>query len=168
MSAFESKPIEHPLIALMKSLGLEEASISADGDDADHPLINALKKRKRRVPFSPASAEIVKKFLMGPTTFEVGDIVTLRTDLASNDSWPTLGQECIVSQVLDAPIRHGDAGTSNAAARVNIALVFVAAKDVDIDSILNPGAVNSKTPEVFEFMYDSRRFTKIGSIFSND
>jgi len=80
--------------------------------------------------------------------FEVGDIVTLRPWAFNLHKWPKEGDKCIVTQVLDEPIRFGEAATMKIAEPLSIAIAFV---DSDGD--------------VCEYLYDARRFIKVGSIY---
>lgn len=79
---------------------------------------------------------------------KVGDTVVWRDGLKSA-KWPDYGQQCVVTQVLPAPLHTGEAGTPIIAEADDIALAFT----------LPDG-------DLVEFLHDSRRFTKVASILN--
>lgn len=104
---------------------------------------------KRRYP-RPALLADLRGLLVGAVQkkFELGDIVVLRAWAEPHMKFPKIGERCIVTQVLDAPYRGGEAGTCLPGIPHDIALAFI---DPDGD--------------VFEYLYDSRMFEKVGSIY---
>ena len=152
--------------ALFGEAGTAAAKTASDrrnDSEADHPLLKALRSRKVAPagPVPSSKAEVLK-FLAGIEKFKIGDIVKLREDFKALDRWPTAGQECIVTQVLKTPYRAGGAGTVQIASQLDIALMFTMPSDSALDEAFG---INEPGVATAEFLYDSRRFTKIGSIF---
>lgn len=77
-----------------------------------------------------------------------GDIVELRDWAKGFFKWPRPGERCIVTQVLSVPVRAPYDGTPSSSMALDIALAFV---DPDGD--------------ITEFLHDSRRFRKVGTIY---
>lgn len=102
-----------------------------------------------RHTFSPASKDQALLLIEGSgEKFAVGDVITLRDFAGDRFKWPKLGDEVIVTQVLDQPYRSGDGGTGEPAGRNDIAIAFTCNKG-----------------HIHEFLHDSRLFRKVGTIF---
>lgn len=106
--------------------------------------------RVEQLTFRPATLADIRGLLEGAAQdrLQIGDIVKLRPYAANMHEFPKVDERCIVTQVLDAPYRSGDGGTMAAGRLADIALAMV-----DSDGDLS------------EFLYDSRRFEKVGSIY---
>lgn len=102
-----------------------------------------------------ATHDEVKLLLEGRThQHQVGDLVKWRTG-AKNARWPQEDEVCVVTQVLATPYR-GDAPSSPEAGDPrDIALAFV-------HRCGNPDC--KREGEIAEYLYDGRRFEKVGSI----
>jgi hypothetical protein len=101
-----------------------------------------------------ATVEDTREFLAGCEKLSVGDIVQWRPGMKGN-SLPEYDQPAVVTQVLDTPVRLTGSNIS-AAERLDIGLGFM-------HVIRDNGPDNGK--RVFaDVLYDSRRFTKVGSI----
>ncbi|HET8668869.1 MAG TPA: hypothetical protein VFM10_12870 [Terriglobales bacterium] len=82
--------------------------------------------------------------------FAVGDVVKLRPEFEKSIRYPAAGQEVIVTQVLLEPVRGGRHGTPSEADPKNIAICMVDPED----------------GQLVEFLHDSRKFVKVGSILN--
>lgn len=80
--------------------------------------------------------------------FEVGDVVRLRPWAKHYNKWPKMGDECIVTHVMGAPLYGNQVGYSSFGTPHNINLAFI---DADGDMV--------------EFAYDSRQFEKVRSVY---
>ena len=98
----------------------------------------------------PARLDELQDLLEGcvQRRFQVGDIVQLRSYAIGRQNFPTEDDRCIVTQVLSTPYRLGNPSSLAAGEPHDIALAFV-----DSDGGL------------VEFLYDSRIFKKVGSIY---
>ena len=135
----------------------------AEGDTDDHPLLKKL-GLEPPAPFRAASKEEFLKFFGdGWEQFQVGDIVEVRAGFQL-DSWPKVGEQAIVSQVLETPIRRGAAFTEQMGRRNDVALVFVQNTDAEVlEAMAEAGQPEQQ--RIYEFLYDSRRLKKVGSVF---
>jgi len=105
----------------------------------------SIREPERRAA-TPAEVLHLNRALVPP--LKVGDRVRWRAGMR-NASWPADGEECVVSQVIAPPLRQTDELTSTQAAWCNdIALAFMTPEG-DASSIQ-------------EFIYDSRRFERVG------
>jgi len=110
--------------------------------------------KRRHQPPKPATPDQVRQFLGGVERFSVGDIVVWREGLCASVA-PAPGEQCVVTQVLAEPLRGGDNNVAMAE-RLDIALAFLhhcGEEDCEAEDA------------VFDAMFDSRRFTKVGSIY---
>lgn len=133
-----------------------------DGKHDDHPLLKRFGVTPP-APFRAATKEEFMAFFKGWTELKVGDMVKVREgyDL---DTWPTKGEVAIVSQVLEQPIRKGAAYTEQMGRRNDVALIFVQNTDAEVMAAMaEAGDVGPQ--KLFEFLYDSRRLEKVGSVF---
>lgn len=126
---------------------------------AQHPLLKA-----KEPPFHPASKQEFLDFINGAPKepLKVGDIVIGRPGYF-NDLWPKIGQQAIVSQVLTVPMRTGKLGTAEAGRYQDVALMFFENDDSEIDEAF--GDKTTRPPEMAEFLYDSRKLTRVGSVY---
>lgn len=126
--------------------------IKVIGDDLPEGLKEALSgmlRSKGEIP-RPATLAHIQDLLKGAgqPKLEIGDKVKLRPSFATHFKFPNADDICIVTQLLDTPYREGDASTAKAARQSDIALAFV-----------------DSSGELFEVLYDSRMFEKVGSIY---
>jgi hypothetical protein len=100
--------------------------------------------------FRPATAADIAELIEATNQpkFKFGDIVQLREFAKNRYKWPKDGDQCIVSQILEAPNRAPYDGSARSAIRHDIALAFI-----DPDG------------EIMEFVHDSRYFRKVGTIY---
>jgi hypothetical protein len=104
-----------------------------------------------------ATPDDVREFFAGCEELNIGDIVQWRPGMKSN-GLPEYDQPAVVTQVLDTPVRRTESNIS-AAERLDIGLGFMHTIDSD-------GPDNGK--RVFaDVLFDSRRFTKVGSIYND-
>lgn len=96
----------------------------------------------------PATWQQARSFLYPATKFAIGDIVTMREDASKEFRFPRQGENAVVTQVLDAPYRSGSHSTHEASGQSDFAIAFIDEND-----------------RVFEMLYDSRHFVKVGSIY---
>jgi hypothetical protein len=101
----------------------------------------------RYVPASAEQARVLIDAAHQPR-FQLGDVVRLRPHAHGRYKWPTNDDECIVTQVLDEPLRLGTEGTPGIARRLDFAIAIFDSKDGDL----------------LEYLHDSREFEKVGSI----
>lgn len=107
---------------------------------------------KSDASFRPATAADLAELIeaTGQPKFLFGDIVELRNFATNRYKWPKAGDQCVVTQILEAPLRVPYDGSGKSAVRHDIALAFV-----DPDG------------EIMEFVHDSRCFRKVGTIFDS-
>ncbi|AAQ54963.1 hypothetical protein Bcep22_gp30 [Burkholderia phage Bcep22] len=103
------------------------------------------------LPFTAADAEQARVLVEAAKQprFELGDIVVLREHADDKFKWPQPGEECIVTQVLDTPVRTGQHGSAMWAQPCDFAIAMI-----------------SPDGELMEFLHDSRDFVKVGSIIN--
>lgn len=113
-------------------------------------LLGALSGHDHDSSMKPATKEQIAGLLEATKQpkLELGDIVVLRDHATDRFKWPQPGEEVIVSQVLEAPYRSGDVGTSEPTIRADIALAFACSQG-----------------HIHESLHDSRNFRKVGSIY---
>ncbi|WP_454691166.1 hypothetical protein [Achromobacter aloeverae] len=99
-------------------------------------------------PFKPATLAQARALMHRPS-LSVGDYVVLAPEFAGSFRWPKVDERCIVTQVLDDPIHVGEHSSAALAGRLDVALAFV----------------HLKSGEPMEFMHDSRKLVKVGSVF---
>lgn len=124
------------------------------GDSMPPDIKEALSRAlggKKRPDMRPARLADIQELLKGAAQpkLQVGDIVVMRNIWLERYSWPKPGDRCIVTQVIDPPVRVGEGGTSGLAVAHDIALAFVDEND----------------GELTEYLHDSRGFERVGSIY---
>lgn len=126
--------------------------VSGEGIEGLAQALGAMAGRQgHELKIAPAKMVHVRGILEAADQpkFEVGDIVKLREHAEEKFRYPKRGEHCIVTQSLDKPYRNGEPGSKHCADRNDIALAFVDESD----------------GEIFENLYDSRHFVKVGSIY---
>lgn len=143
--------------------GLAKGDADA-GDVADHPLLKRM-GIEPPAPYRAASREEFMTFFEGWAELKIGDVVEVREGYAL-DKWPTKGEQAIVSQVLETPLRRGTAYTEQVGRRNDVALLFVTNTDAEVMAAMAEAAGEAvEAPHIAEFLYDSRRLKKIGNVF---
>lgn len=142
--------------------GLGGPAAKDDGKHDDHPLLKKL-GLEPPAPFRAATRAEFIAFFEGWSKLEVGDVVVVR-DGYQLDTWPAKGEQAIVTQVLEQPIRRGTAFTEQMGRRNDVALMFVQNTDAEVLAAMAEAGEKSQQ-RVFEFLYDSRRLQKVGNVF---
>ncbi|AEZ50841.1 hypothetical protein DC1_00023 [Burkholderia phage DC1] len=137
----EKKKVEIARIPLPDELG--EALAGALG------LTPGAEQEPMPLPFTAADSHHARALIEAARQprFELGDVVVLRPHAHDSFKWPQPGEKCIVTQVLETPVRTGQHGSAMFAKPGDFAIAMI-----------------SPDGELMEFMHDSRDFEKVGSI----
>lgn len=135
--------------------------------DPDHPLMKRIAEQET-LPYRPATKEEFLKFFKGWPELRVGDIVEIREDMQL-DRWPAPGMKCIVTQVLKNPRRVGRPFSEEMGRQNDVALMFMENADSEVIAAFaeQEGRAQGQ-PRIAEFLYDSRRLKKLGSVFDDE
>lgn len=104
---------------------------------------------KKKPPLPMTEDEVLAIFLASRWNPVPGDKVKLRPEFDCKYGFPTLEQECYVTQVLTPPIRRGDDPESY---------------DMVLGFYSEHGSGETAHKHFTEYYYDSRHFTKVGTI----
>ena len=160
----KSIPLPAGLGALLAGLMVGGLGGPRDEANPDHPLLKKLGVTPP-LPFRAATKEEFLSFFNGWSTLKIGDIVEIREGFEL-DQWPTKGEKAIVSQILETPIRRGTAYTEQMGRRNDVALMFVSNTDTEVVAAMAEAmGEQPEPPHIAEFLYDSRRLKKVGSVF---
>lgn len=134
-----------------------------DEDVPKHPLLDLIKKRQ---PYRPTTAEEFIDFLEGiPEPLQVGDLVRQRKNFIL-DEWPEGIGTTVVSQILTNPTRSGKERSLDRATIEDVALMFTENTDEEIEAAFaKDEGREPRKARLVEFLFDSRRLEKIGSIY---
>jgi hypothetical protein len=82
---------------------------------------------------------------------KLGDLVTLREEMACNFAYPKKGETCVVTQVMDPPLRSQNVSSSESGMCLNICVAFK--------------QKHGNHHHYLEHTMDSRYFVKLGNIY---
>lgn len=118
-------------------------------------LLGAIEGKRCKSVTKPATLEqamvLIEAAKQEP--FKLGEKVELREWAADRFKFPKAGEHCIVTQVLDQPLRSTEVDSSDAAFRNDIAIAFMVTHEGDCE--------HEGETRIVEHVYDSRMFQRV-------